>query len=552
MVHLKKSGFSLVELMLYTTMFGIVILASLQAIQYAKVTNARITNTASAAKTAISGLELLRHYVSEAETNIEIETVGSTLNSNCIEMSKTEAGVTSTFSILIDNSLNDSGSHSLYRLETACPATIPANLGSPFSSDVFAFNSAVTPFDGIGTADDSGAFAQVEFTFSSTIGKGDAAGGIDDQSIVLTVADRQEVACKISTPNTSWFTDFGTNELTSATVSITLNFAATDRLAYVGDDSDVVQTNLNDIGVLHLHSTSGKTVSEWIEVFGEVTYTTTATSVSQSDPPKRFAFALGAGLPYTVGGIPSVHFYFAKELSSNSNYNTARDNASDTCYPEFVTDTNFLGIDQSMDCSPRLTGHLPTLSQEGEDAFIRNRVLKMVYPATEPTDGTMFGTVTKNPTSGSFWLGGRFNMGSDSSCNDDKFRWEDGFEVVKGNGAEFANRCGSSGYARLQGDSAGYYWNSIEEISDITSKNGQKLVYSVANLGWGTAEKYWTIRNGTAAERNLLAIEFGDNRNNDTNGSGTVDDADERDINSALKLMHEVSVVPSDFFAQCD
>jgi len=545
-------------------MLGIVIVASMQAIQYAQITNTRITNTASAVTTSISGIELLKHFVSESETNMEIHDVGSGLSQNCIEMSKTEAGVTSQFSVLIDNSDNASDLYSLYKLDSACPGSIPSDLPAAFSSDVFKFDDSTLPFNGLGEANDDDSdsnseFAQVEFTFSAQTGTGRVAGGINEQSVILAIAETPDVACNITTVYGSWFSDFGSNLITAATVSINLNFESTDRVTYSGDDSDITATALNDIGVLHLASEAGKTVDQWAVVFSDVAYSSTATSISASSPPKRFAYSLGPGLPYTVGGIPSPHFYLAKELSTNTNYNNARDDAADTCYPEFTTDSNFLGVDASMSCSPRLTGHLPTISQEGEDEFIRNKVLKMVYPNTKPSEG-MFGSVDKDPTDGSFWLGGRFNVDSDSSCSDDFFRWEDGFEVVKGDKARFANRCwdsSSSFYGRLRGDSAGFYWNSINEDSDLdnSSNNGFKLVYSIADLDSGSPEKYWMIDNGSDEDRDLLVIEFGDNRNlGDTDGDGDDDgdDDDESALNAALKLIHEVSIVPAEFTEQCE
>jgi hypothetical protein len=234
------------------------------------------------------------------------------------------------------------------------------------------------------------------------------------------------------------------------------------------------------------------------------------------------------------------------KLDSAKNYGEASNLAASFCYPSFTDDTNahFLGqgattAGTSCDTGsyPRLTGHLPTLSTEGEHIFFQNKILNTIYPQTAPSSGNFLSTTSA--TSGQSWLGGHFGGSITLPGRDNFYRWIKGFELSKDNSSD-QNHFADSARNALQGDAAGKYYNSLFSNSSTTS--GHKMYFDIA----GSSGKYWNAQseNNTA---DYLAVEFGDNRN----ASGGTNTGDEVSLNSSIRLKKDITVVPYEFFKTC-
>jgi len=442
-------------------------------------------------------------------------------------------------------------------------------------------------FRGTGPQESNAGYQTLDFVASINPQK----TGLNSESRTVKLSTGETIprACRVASPDGEWFTDFGSNKIQHMTVMFTLNKSSEDVLRLEGHE-DVKVKHFEDLGVLNLYKRTGKTVSEWLEVAADVVYERTDyTTVTSQSPPRTITFSLGAGIPYTVAGIPSTHYYFAQQWNGNINWGTARSEAHRYCYPAFVSDSeNFLsraktGSTTSCEAAdtsyPRLTGHLPTITTEGEHVFIKDYVAQMVYPFGLPVDASdnrnPFWTDTEysqgrefrvdesghsdtqrrlrtvessNPT---IHLAGlkRKNMHNNSGAN--HWRWVDGFAMGKdqANQNDFAYKQGSN-IKPLQGDSAGFFFNSLTKSS---SYNNNWSVYfdPRGTQVSGEAPKWWKTRSQSSASR-ALVIEFGDNLNAMGNCHTSNSCNKEQVLNAGLRLSKEVRVTPSEFFAQCD
>lgn len=470
---------------------------------------------------------------------------------NCIEMDKTISGNLATFSITMrwDNTAK---AFRAYFLKGNGCATAPTSSNSVALSDPIFQQVTGKDFFTPASALESSGYREVNFNYKTSMGSGTMVGGINQAVARLSANSPTLHDCRVASPDKSWFTDYGTSLIRTVIVSITLNPDTTnDRLRLLGSRTNVTATNFDSLGVLHLFATDGLSVADWLNVLGDVQYTRAsgAPAVTTDTPPKRFSFSLGEGLPYTPGGIPSSHFYFAVKFDSSQTFPQADTFAKRICYPSFKTNpASSLGqgaTTSGTSCDsltpPRLTGHLATLSTEGEHELARTRVLKMVYPQTQPANsstapfGNAFSSGTTSPSSGSAWLGGEYNSGT--------YNWIRGFETAC-TGYQFAN---ADRTARNNCGAAGLYFVSL--FNDSTGTDSYKIYFDIAGNSQ-TPKKYWTTAIGTDdtnGRRNDYAIiEFGDNR-----GSGSSSSPAEGTINSNIKLKKDITVVPYEFFNTC-
>ena len=439
--------------------------------------------------------------------------------------------------------------------------------------------TAETFFRGTGAADSAGRFKDFDFVHSTD--SSESLVGVENAVTRLSIGQDIARACRIASPDGEWFTDFGPKKIRHMTVYITLNKSSEDRLRLVsGTHSDVKVKNFEDLGVLHLYAPNGKTTDEWLDVATDVEYyRTDYSAVSDSTPPRTFSFSLGPGLPYTVAGIPSTHYYLMQQLNTDQNWGGSDSAAQSFCYPPFVSDDNFLSRGEtswSESCAPsgssypRLTGHLPTLTTEGEHEFLKENVLDMVYPWNAPASGNPFWTsaertlgreylptetdhddesrnvqtLESDPT---FALGGWYGPKLHGNNGGDKWRWIRGFAMGKdsSNKNAFADWHNNK-VRRLSGDSAGRFYNSIKSSPNRTHKH--RIYFDPDGFG---GDKYWDVQNSSTTY-SVVAVEFGDNVNSIGNCQDSGNSCNhELSLNQLLKLTREVRLIPKEFFDQC-
>ena len=492
---------------------------------------------------------------------------------NCIEMNKTVVGTLTTYSITVKYD-SASKAFGLYYLKNKGCNTAPNLTNSEFiSSNIFKLIEDKSFFTPSAALENDG-YREINFNFQTSSGRGSLIGGQSSTVERLAASTVTPRVCRVVSPDKSWFTDFSNKKIRSVNVSITLNLDATnDRLGLTGNHSNIVTSNFIDIGVLNLFEPNGLTVQDWLRVLSDITYYQApgAPTVTPSNPPKRITFTLGPGLSYTPSGVPSTHFYLAMKLDSTKNFDDASKLAASFCYPSFKDDKNshYLGMGATdpgdititpqiypISCDtgnyPRLTGYLSTLSSEGENAFVQNKVLNTIYPqsnpetinlsnaiypSTPPERGNFFAG-SRSTTAGKFWLGGHFGDSITTTGKGNYYRWIKGFELFKE--VNNQNRFADSSRRALQGDAAGYYYTSLFSNSSTTPND--KIYFDISGFG----NSYWNAQPGSGLT-DYLVVEFGDNRN----AGGGNNTTDEMNLNAQIRLNKEITVVPFEFFKTC-
>ena len=520
----------------------------------------------------IDGLNKLRKEVKLSNATIKILDVaqdegapqdGST--KNCLEMQKLVLGEYQTYSINLQwNSVNKAFKLVLNK-SSGCNNALSNQDQEDLSLPIYHKIPGQDFFHGVGTSEDSG-YKEVNFNFSTKYGNGIMASGLNNTSVQISIKNVTPHECRVASPDSSWFTDFGVNnKIRTVTVSITQNFEqAIDRLRFEAAPQYLTVTTFDDIGVLHLNAKDGLTTSEWLSLLVNVKYTTNIGSVvTEGTLPKRITFVLGDGLSYSPSGAPSNHFYFALKLENELDFNSADLKANSYCYPGFTNDTGLLGLTRNgpnQSCSDaniaskRLTGHLLTVSTEGEQSFINQKVLKMIYQANDNSSGlsglfNLNGVNERNANLGNTWLGGVM-IGQDSDENkcEKKYWWGSELNYIRG-------YRWIRGYEKWPGDScrshfaesdltplfmyAAPYFNSLPyENANIFTN----ISYPISmNLAPNQDQKYWNTSNSYASH---LIVEFGDNY-----GLKNIDQ--ESSVNNGLKLKKDVQIIPFELLKTC-
>jgi hypothetical protein len=557
----KMRGVSLVEVLIYSAILSVVVLGVYQIKGLLTRSLYQSINSSQAEIDNNNAITKLRKEVQLSDVPIRImdqtQTNGApsgTATANCIEMQKFVLGAHTTYSI----SLRWDDSKKAFKLvhykTNGCSNTQSASNGTDLS-DAFYLKSDANSFFTPRSAQENQGYREINFNFKTQSGKGSIASGLNNTSVELSANSLTPHECRVASPDRSWFSEFSGKKVRTVTVSFTQNFdSGNDRLNLQNTPSGVVVKTIDDLGILHLHAKDGLSVADWISLLSNVTYkTVSASSVTESTPPKRISFVLGDGLSFSPAGQTSAHFYMAVKLNSTATFATADTAASSFCYPAFNDDTNYLAKSAkptspaNSSCSStgnikRLTGHLATITTEGEHEFVKNKVLKLVYPESAPyVSGGYSGAFStteadRTPTTGQSWLGGEFSSSF--------YRWNKGYESSIGNQSQFADTSLSpqAGFG-----SAGKFFVSLFGTLSGTTPTGQKTYYTIAGNS-ASPNKYWSVKDGaTDSDISHLIIEFGDNRNADGNTNSTT----ESDLNSQIRLKKDISIVPFEFFKTC-
>jgi len=555
-----QRGVSLVEVLIYSVILSVVLLAVYQTRNLLTTNLYQSINASTAVIDASNAIAALQKEVQLSDIPIKIldqaqdsGAPAGTGTANCIEMQKLVLGARTTYAVSLRWDSTSNRLKLVHYKTNGCSSPPATSNVTDLSLPIFQKSDAANFFTGIGIQVDNG-FREANFNFKTTSGQGTLASGLINTTVQLSTNTLTPHECRVASPDKSWFTDFSGKKIRSVTVAVTQNLeSAFDRLAYEGTTSGLEAKSINDIGVLHLHAKDGRTVDDWISALANVTFKRAAGSpaITESMPPKRITFVLGDGLSFSPAGLPSTHFYLAIKLTNTRNFSSTDTLAKSTCYPAFVEDSNFLaqgakpsGSSDSCGNSGsirRLTGHLATISTEGEQEFIRTKVLKLVYPESAPYvadsyNGAFSQTDTdRTPSVGNAWLGGEFSSSF--------YRWTRGYETSRtSTEIQFANTnlTPQSGYG-----SAGKFFVSLKSsLSGTTPTSGHVLFYKID--GNGSPLRYWDVQSSaTTADMSHLLVEFGDNRNADgsTGAEGT--------LNSEIRLKKDVSIIPLEFFNSC-
>ena len=558
-----EQGLSLLEVLIYTVVLSFLLLAVYQTNSFVQQQSIRGYQVSQLNFDHDSAIDEMRRNVQLSQEPIRIQDQSQPSGApseygqgNCILMRRSVAGVLTDYTVSLRYDAAAGAARLVLNNGASCSDT-PDHTAPQLSAAIFKPEAATPWFVGRSGADAAGGFREVDFQYQAFVGAGSVSTGTALRRARLSISALAQPDCRVASPDASWFTDYGTQRIRTATVSFTLNFdSAADRLSLLGSPTGLTVTALDSIGVLHLYDPSGRTVSQWLALLTDVAYTrvTGAAAVTEATPPKRVSFALGDGLPFAPAGTPSNHFYFAIQLGSAQTFLQSDGLAKSICYPAFASDA-FLGVNSrpaspsSCDSGsyPRLTGHPVTLTTEGEHEFLKAKVLQMVYPQTN-MGSDAFSGATRNPSSGRFWMGGYFGS-KVGGGGDETFRWIRGFEMSK-NGGDHNDFASPDGTPR-SGDAAGKYFSSL--YSSPSAAAGQYLHYDVA----GSSGRHWNAIGATNTV-GLAVIEFGDNRNAtsaNVTGSppseGETVSGDEIALNGALRLKKDVSVVPFEFFRAC-
>lgn len=490
---------------------------------------------------------------------------------NCLQLAKTELGNQNKYSVTSQWDPN-SGLFGIFLLNNNDCSTLPTSSNSvALSSYIFKMSQKGVPFftgqatsstGSVGVANTnipsgSSGFFEINFNYGTQYGTGSISNGLVAATTRLTAPLLTSRACRIASPDLSWFTDFKSNLISSATVQISQNFdAAYDRLAYLGTPpAGLVVTNFNSIGVLHLYATSGLTVSNWLSVLGNVIWqrAPNAPTFQTTDPPRQFTFSLGEGLTFNPIKAPpnnygaANHFYIPISLTTPLSTTGADNFAQSFCYPSFASSSDgFLGqsaVAPGSSCDsggyPRLTGYLPTIISPGENNFMQNTLMKFIYPQSSP--GTSAFTSNTTATSGSLWLGGWYGRQYLSSSNTNNlYRWIRGYELTLDSADTNAFADSSTAPQNLPGSAGKYFVKLSSGVSTGTLNN--YLYFDVATGSWVTASS----SNQTAGYQ---VVEFGDNA---YAGNPTARPPNsEANLNLTLKLTKSVLQVPITFFQAC-
>lgn len=558
-----EAGMTLVELVIYLAILSVVLIAVYQLRGLMTASAYRSFNISADLANTSMAMEKITQEVRKTQSVIRLfdqaQDSGAPVGSgtkNCIEMDRLIRGNLVTFSITMRWNNSSKAFQPFFLKDSGC-ATAPTSSNAVALSEPIFQQVTGKDFFTPASALESTGYREVNFNYKTSMGSGALAGGINQAATRLSANSPTPHDCRVASPDKSWFTDYGTSLIRTVIVSITLNPDTTnDRVRLLGSRSNVTATPFDSLGVLHLFATDGLTVADWLTVLGDVQYTRAsgAPAITTDTLPKRFTFSLGEGLPYTPGGIPSSHFYFAVKFDSAQNFLQANTFAKRICYPSFKTNpatslgqgATTAGTSCDSLTPPRLTGHLATLSTEGEHELVRTKVLNMVYPQTQPANsssapfGNAFSSGSTSPSTGSAWLGGEYNNGT--------YNWIRGFETAC-TGYQFAN---ASRTAQNNCGAAGLYFVSL--FNNSTGTNGYKVYFDIAGNN-ETPKRYWNTDVGgdtdaasdTSGRRNDYAIiEFGDNR-----GSGSSSSPAEGPINSNIKLKKDIMVLPYEFFNTC-
>ena len=484
---------------------------------------------------------------------------------NCIQLAKTVTGTQQIYSISIRWDTN-TGLFGLYQVNNGGCSTQPSTTnsillspyvykmdgnGQPFFTGLATISNGSTGVANSNITSGTAGYYEINFNFATSFGVGVLANGLTTSSARLVAPLVALPICRIASLDNSWFTDFGTsNKIRTATVQIYQNYDSYyDRLTYIGSTSNgLVVTPFQSIGLLHFYASAGFTVTEWISILSNVIWqrTTNAPAFTSLDPPRKFTYSIGEGLTFSPYGPPvnnygpPNHFYIPIRLTNSLTYASSSSYANSFCYPSFVGE-NFLGqntVASGTSCDtgqyPRLTGYLPTIITQGENNFILNTLLQMVYP--QSISGTSAFTSTTSTSTGKAWLGGIYGNASDV-LSTGYFRWMTGYEysLDSGNCNIFAKQdktsksfCNSSGqtYVKLASNAS-------------TSIRNNYLYLDITNKNWNT----WNNTSSTVADYQI--VEFGNNRN--AGGSSNT----EVTLNSNLKLTNSVTQIPLNFFQSC-
>jgi Tfp pilus assembly protein PilE len=547
---------TLIELVIYLVILSVLLGAVYQLRGLIVHGSYRLFNSSVALVSTQIALRRIKQEVQKTESAIRIfdqpqSTEGlpeAAYQRNCIEMDKTVNGTLTRYSISLRWNEAAKGFRPYFFSNQGCNAFVSEDSGVALSDPIFQLVTGKTFFSPAAQQVQEG-YPEVDFNYVTSIGEGNFKGGVEASTVRLSANLPTPHECRVASTDPSWFSNYADQRIRSLTVSITLNFdPAYDRLSLLGQHDNIISTSFDDFGVLHLFANEGLTVSEWLSLIGDVQYQrpNDAPRVTPDAPPKRITFTLGEGLPYSPAGTPSSHFYMAVKFDMAKNFADADAFAKSICYPSFASD-NFLGQNATQPdtgCNtgayPRLTGHLVTLTTEGEHEFVKGRVLKMVYPEIQPSGAAFHSNFTR-PSSDTAWMGGEVWSVSYNGWSPDfgGFKWSKGYEISKANSGQnqFADIWGNA----LQGDAAGFYYVSLQ--SDVAQVSGYNLYFDIAgNYQWPS--KYWGAQN-SSSPANYAIIEFGDNRN----ANGGTDD--ERTLNSSIKLKKDITLVPFEFFNSC-
>jgi hypothetical protein len=572
---LSQRGASLVELLIYSIILSVVLLAVYQT---RDLFTKKFNQSISASTAVIDSnfvLSALQQEVQLSDVSIKIvdqpQNAGAPSGSgtaNCIEMKKTVLGVHTPYSISARWD-NTSKAFKLVHYKTnGCSSPPVTTNTADLSKPIFQLPDSVNFFTGIGLVVSNG-YKEVNYNFKTRTGKGELGSGLANTSVQLSSNSLTPHECRVASPDKSWFTNFEGKLIKSVTVSVSQNYEpGYDILNFLGAPTDVVVKQMADIGVVHLHARLGRSVADWLSILSNITYTRdpTAPAVTESSPPKQISFILGDGLTFSPATATSAHFYIAIQLKPRDSNDATTfkywDNvdakASSYCYPAFADDPGYLasGVSPTAtnSCSSsdfkRLRGHLLTITTEGEQAFVQNKLLKMVYPESAPyVSGVYSGAFSQTeanraPTTGQFWMGGT----PKDSYN---LKWHRGDEAKNPpNGysypTPFATRTTYGGTFTGAGipASAGKFFVSLDNSTIVNSYNPQdhKLYYTIE--GSGSPLRYWRLKspsiNVQHNEITHAVIEFGDNYL-----------ALEDNVNAQIRLKKDVRVIPFEFFNSC-
>jgi len=572
---LGESGITLAELLVYLALVSVVMLGFYQTYVFFLKTGNRSINASLAILNSSQSIPKLSAAV--ALTEIPIQIMGQAQPSgapsgsdqgNCLQLAKTILGFQNKYSVTVQWDptsklfgifLLNNNDCSTLPTSTNSTALSPyvytqSNTGLPFFTGLSSPGTSTTGVNNANIASSTTGFYEVNFNYGTKYGTGSLSNGLTTASTRLSAPLIALPLCRVASPDPSWFTNFGSNLIKSATVQITQNFDSNyDRLTYLtptNNSNQIIATNFQSIGVLHLFAPQGLSVSNWLSTLSNVIWqrASGAPAFGTQDAPKQFTFTLGEGLTFSPWGPPintngpAVHYYLAIKLNNNLSSSDANNYAKSFCYPSFTTDS-FLGQSAVSGTScdtgtyPRLTGYMPTILTQGQNVFIKNTLFNMVYPQTAPSSGAFASSTS--PSTGQAWLGGwygpeYFNQTQGAG----NYYWITGYEL-------FFDSSGTNAFANsaktansIPGGSAGFYYvNFASTASSATSKS--YLYFDIASGTWSN--------NLPNSSFGYALVEFGNN----LNAGGGSNVTDETTLNSTLKLSQNVSQVPYSFFQSC-